>query len=453
MAQQEIVLPELGESVTEAKILRLFKRVGDSVATGEVVAEVATDKVDSHIDATCSGVVTRLGVQEGDIAQVGQLLLEVQTEAAAPAPSQTLPPPPSEGPDGFLSPLVSNMIHTHQLTRDEIAQIRPTGKGGRIRKQDIELYLQSRSEKIPTPLHGTPNRHTPPVAVSTTHNDQADQLSPPVSAHQPTNELTNTQYYLNSFAGIERNTYQTLINPNEHKESVKVVDMSRMRSLIASHMLKSIQTSAHTTLFAEADVTDMVAWRNANKHTFEARYGEKITYTHLVTQVVAACLAEFPLLNSSIDGDKIVLKQNIHIGIATALPSGDLIVPVVKNANRLSLEELTRTINDLVNKARENKLKYTDIEGGTFTISNIGSFNAIQGTPIIQQPQVGILAVGTIKKRPAAREYNGQDAIVIRELMYFSLSVDHRIIDGMIASNFLNALITRLENFQRSMIV
>lgn len=538
MDLEKVVLPELGEGVEDAKVLKINKKVGDIVRKNEVVAEVATDKVDSEIESQFEGRVVHLGCSEGDIIRVGQAILSIQVGADAPSqlsatekveqvgysansapnppiePVKNIPPAPTISADLrrdfqtpispkselrvkhdiFLSPLVSTMIAQNGITQQELASISGTGVNGRVRKADIVQFLENRaknqaltqanyqdfSEPSSNQVNSNQIEFTPPVnqvsepeailSPAPTPSPQLPAQSPvvtnpavvdiplrenpvlPTSATpEPTAkspELTRhgLSFYDNSYAAIDRASYDEFFQ-TKPKDSVEIVAMSRMRSVIAEHMRVSLDTSAHATLFGEVDVTEMVKWREAEKHKFAQKYSEKLTYTQLVIWIVAQVLPQFPLLNSSIDKQSIILKKNINLGMATALPTGDLIVPVIKNADKLDFISLVQQCNSLAQRARENCLKFTDIEGGTFTISSIGSFGVLHGTPIIQQPQVALLVAGAIKSKPTVRKYEGQTAIVAREIMHLSFGFDHRIIDGMLAGGFLQACSEKMENF------
>lgn len=462
---ESIVLPELGESVREAKIIKILKPAGAFVKKGEPLLEVATDKVDSTIDATCEGVIAAVLCQEGAVVSVGQALVEIRSEQgaqqlSAPAlslPGDQTPEAVSEHAavikDTFLSPIVSAMINEHQITPQELAQIQGTGRNARIRKEDINRFLALRASAI-SPASAAPVAVSPEIEPEKSGTRPAPHKEGQVSSETESLSAvpvhkTPQHYYGNSFAAIAQQDYEAIIrSKGDAQNKIEIVEMSRMRRIIAKHMRDSLETSAHATLFSEFDVTRLVQWRARNKQAFEHKYQEKITYTPIIVSLLAQVLRKHPIINSSVEGHNIVLKEAVNIGIATALSSGDLIVPVVKSVASLDLITLTQTVNALVQKARNGQLKYADIEGGTFTMSNIGTFDCLSGTPIIQQPQVAILAVGAIKKKPVVVEVEGTCAIVPRDIIHLSLGFDHRIIDGMLAGQFLNDLGKALIHFE-----
>lgn len=516
---QKVVLPELGEGIEEAKLLKIRKKIGDVVYKNEVVAEVATDKIDSEIESQADGIVTHINCQEGQMIKVGQTILALQLANAekqtneiksniqrennvnnksafnqpnSQKPHQQINVIPPSLPNnleqgGFLSPLVSSMITQHSISQQELNNIQGTGANGRVRKLDIMKFLENREKLEPVteaqeaistknPVEPNPNPKVPIIPTEPAIKAQfelakennSSQISlqtlpqTPVIPNQnlvehnleltEVNKLNNKaqnqglSFYENSYAAIDKESYDEYFQ-TKPKDSVEIVAMSRMRSVIAEHMRMSLDTSAHATLFGEADVSSMVKWRENEKDKFLQKYAEKLTYTHIVNWIVAQILPQFPLLNSSIDNKNIILKKNINLGMATALPTGDLIVPVIKNANQLSFSTLVKECNSLIEKARNNRLKFADIEGGTFTVSSIGSLGLLHGTPIIQQPQVAILVAGAIKSKPAIHKYEGQTIIVARDIMHLSFGFDHRIIDGMLAGNFLKACSEKMENF------
>ncbi|AWO00244.1 diapophytoene dehydrogenase [Chitinophaga alhagiae] len=434
MAIVELVMPKMGESIMEATILRWHKKPGDKVKVDETVLEIATDKVDSEVPSIAEGEITEILFNENDVVPVGTVIARVQTEAgatvaASPATPpvqetraaasetrfQTAPPrqeparaaatPPS-GEPRFYSPLVLTIAQQEGIPFAELEKVPGSGADGRVTKKDILDYVASRGNAVQEPevVHEAPQpQHAREIA---------------------------TVPAANSYGG-----------------NVEIIEMDRMRKLIAEHMVRSKQISPHVTSFAEADVTNMVRWRDNVKKDFEKREGEKITFMPLFVEAVVKCIKRFPLVNCSLDGDKIILKKDINIGMATALPSGNLIVPVIRNADMLNLVGLTKQVNNLAGAARQNRLKPEDTQNGTFTITNVGTFGSLTGTPIINQPQVAILAVGAIKKRPVVVETEQGDSIAIRHMMYLSLSYDHRIVDGSLGSTFLSAVAQELENF------
>lgn len=431
MAIVELVMPKMGESIMEATILRWHKKAGDRVKVDETVLEIATDKVDSEVPSIAEGEITEILFNENDVVPVGTVIARVQTAsgtAAAPttatAPAndtktetkfQAAPPrqeAASAGNNGearFYSPLVLTIAQQEGVSLSELEKISGSGTDGRVTKKDILDYIAARKS-------GNTAIQEPEVITE--------------APAAPKTQAVTTVPAANSYGG-----------------NVEIIEMDRMRKLIANHMVHSKHTSPHVTSFAECDVTNMVRWRDNVKKDFEKREGEKITFMPLFIEAVVRCIKKFPLVNCSLDGDKIILKKDINIGMATALPSGNLIVPVIKNADMLNLVGLARQVNGLANAARGGKLKPEDTQNGTFTITNVGTFGSLSGTPIINQPQVAILAVGTIKKRPVVVETEQGDSIAIRHIMYLSLSYDHRIVDGSLGATFLSAVATEMENF------
>ena len=421
----KIILPPMGEGITDARITRWLVKVGDKVEVDQPIVEIATDKVDSEVPSISAGTVKELLFKEGDTPQVGQPILTLVTEGATDIPatkieSENLPKAEEKVPNKIitenktqpatdpnnelyvgLSPLVRKIAKEEGITPAELKQINGSGLNGRINKDDILAYIQKRDSRI--------------------------------------NEIETK--------AVQEVVQNTQIPLSETGARHEVIPMDRMRKLIAEHMVMSKQTSAHVTSFIEVDVTNMVEWRNRNKETFQKTEGEKLTLTHLFAEATVQAIKKHPLINSSVDGDKIILKKDVNLSIATALPNGNLIVPVIKNSDRLNLVGLAKSINDLATRARENKLKPDEIQGGTFTITNLGMFDTLTGTPIINQPQVAILAIGSIKKRPVVIETNAGDVIGIRQMCIISLSYDHRIVDGALAGNFLKTFRDSVESF------
>ncbi len=445
MSVVDLVMPKLGESIMEATILRWHKKPGDAVKMDETVLDIATDKVDSEVPSTAEGVIESVLFNENDVVPIGAVIATIRVGAnaavtSAPAAPATPQPqyeeakvveeipyqpttaieqrPASNDQTGskirFYSPLVLNIAQQEGISMAELEAIDGTGQDGRVSKKDILAYVANKGQ------HGQSYQ---PKAEST--QAPLQQLS--AVSQQPT--TTNYQ------------------PPTVFTGNVEVIEMDRMRKLIAKHMTDSKHTSAHVTSFAECDVTGLVMWRERIKKEFEKREGEKITFTPLFIEAIVKSLKKYPMLSSSVEGDKIIIKKDLNIGMATALPTGNLIVPVIKNADQLNLVGLTKQVNGLANAARTGKLKPDDTNGGTFTLTNVGTFGSIMGTPIINQPQVAIMAVGAIKKRPMVIETPQGDSIAIRHMMYISLSYDHRIIDGALGSTFLNAVSKELENF------
>lgn len=444
MSVVDLIMPKLGESIMEATILKWHKQPGDHIELDEAVLDIATDKVDSEVPSTTAGTLKEILFAENDVVPIGTVIARIQVGIAedvneerptedVPAENVTeevdIPYIPNAGGANiqpntgatairFYSPLVLNIAQSEGISMTELEQIQGTGQDGRVSKKDILSHVSS----------GKKVQSAAPVN-SNNQNSTANQAAP--IAAKPTQEVAVAQ---------EKSV-------EVFKGNVEVIEMDRMRKLIANHMVNSKQTSPHVTSFAECDVTNLVLWRNIVKGEFEKREGEKITFTPLFIEAIVKCIKKYPWLSSSVDGDRIIVKKDIGIGMATALPSGNLIVPVIKNADQLNLVGLTKQVNGLANAARTGKLKPDDTTGGTFTLTNVGTFGSIMGTPIINQPQVAIMAVGVIKKRPMVIETPQGDSIAIRHMMYISLSYDHRIIDGALGSTFLNAVSKELENF------
>ena len=446
MSVVDLIMPKLGESIMEATILKWHKKAGDKVAQDETILDIATDKVDSEVPSTAQGVIEEVLFNENDVVPIGTVIAKIRTGAAetiSAAPAATPPKPEYEDAKivedipyvpaanmntgqsngiRFYSPLVLNIAQSEGISMSELENIPGTGQDGRVSKKDIISYL------------GNKGAGNTPVAQQQQHsapqNQQAVVLSAPPAAAAGNNNM-----------------------PAVYTGNVEVIEMDRMRKLIAKHMVDSVKTSPHVTSFAECDVTNLVLWREKVKKDFEKREGEKITFTPLFIEAIVKCIKKYPWLSSSVDGDKIIVKKDINIGMATALPSGKLIVPVIKNADQLNLTGLTKQVNGLANASRTGKLKPDDTTGGTFTLTNVGTFGSIMGTPIINQPQVAIMAVGAIKKRPMVIETPQGDTIGIRHMMYISLSYDHRIIDGALGSTFLNAVSKELENFDGNRVI
>ncbi len=444
MSLVDLVMPKLGESIMEATILKWHKKAGDTIKQDETLLDIATDKVDSEVPSTAEGVIEQLLFNENDVVPIGTVIAKIRVGASAAVtssaptptpqpqyeeakvvedipytPTQTVTPSSSKSEIRFYSPLVLNIAQQEGISMSDLEKIPGTGQDGRVSKKDILAYVANK---------GTGSKEAIP-----TQTQQATVL--PATATQ---QSTTTH---------QQTTYQT---PTVFTGNVEVIEMDRMRKLIAKHMVDSKHTSPHVTSFAECDVTNLVLWREKVKKDFEKREGEKITFTPLFIEAIVKCIKKYPWLSSSVVDDKIIVKKDIGIGMATALPTGNLIVPVIKNADQLNLVGLTKQVNGLANAARTGKLKPDDTTGGTFTLTNVGTFGSIMGTPIINQPQVAIMAVGAIKKRPMVIETPQGDSIAIRHMMYISLSYDHRIIDGALGSTFLNAVSKELENFDSS---
>lgn len=437
MAIVDLVMPKMGESIMEATVLKWLKKPGDKVRMDETVLEIATDKVDSEVPSTAEGVITEVLFAENDVVPVGTVIARIDTAgnsagsapaaapvaapAATPAPASvaatpaapTTPAPQASSGSRFYSPLVLNIAAKEGIGMAELESIPGTGSENRVTKKDILAYVASRKNGGAAVAQPQPQPQSQPAPAPAT------QPAPTVAEAKPTS----------------------------YGQNVEIVEMDRMRKLIADHMVRSKATSPHVTSFTECDVTPIVRWRERVKKEFEKKYGEKITFTPIFIEAIVNCIRKFPMINSSVDGDKIIVKKDINIGMATALPSGNLIVPVIKNADTKNLLGLSRDVNALANAARNNKLKADDTQGGTFTLTNVGTFGSLMGTPIINQPQVAILAVGAIKKRPVVLETPDGDVVGIRHMMYLSLSYDHRIVDGSLGAGFLTAVANELEAF------
>lgn len=441
MALVDLVMPKMGESIMEATILKWHKKPGEPVKRDETVLEIATDKVDSEVPSTAEGILEETLFNENDVVPVGAVIARIRSGAAEPATSTAPVTSPASvitesrpqtatattvhqqaathsyksgangGGNRFYSPLVLNIAANEGVAMSELEKIPGTGNEGRVTKKDILQYIESKRSGKP--------------AGATINVPARSEAAPAASVSTP-----------------DASQLQTIYSGN-----VEIVEMDRMRRLIADHMVRSKQTSPHVTSFTEADVTHLVLWRDRMKKEFEKREGEKLTFTPLFIEAVVKCIKKYPWLNSSVDGYKLIVKKDINIGMAAALPSGNLIVPVIKNADQLNLVGLTKQVNSLANAARNNKLRPEDTQGGSFTLTNVGTFGSLMGTPIINQPQVAILAVGAIKKRPVVIETAQGDSIAIRHMMYLSLSYDHRVIDGALGATFLNAVAKELENF------
>ncbi|WP_378186616.1 dihydrolipoamide acetyltransferase family protein [Aquimarina sp. W85] len=433
MSRIELKMPKMGESISEATIINWLKNVGDEIVADETILEVATDKVDTEVPAPSSGILIEILFEANEVVEVGTVIAIIDEDAsvasgatsskkektgktekkevkqevsAARASSQSINTAFTTGtsnPDAFLSPLVLSIAQKEHLSLQEVQAIQGTGTDGRIRKSDVIHYLKNRKH----PLPNTPAVATPQVPVSS-------YKAPPISFDQSKD---------------------------------RIVEMDRMRKMIADHMVYSKHTSPHVTSYIEVDVTNMVNWRNAVKHDFQEKYGEKLTFTPLFVEAVSKAILAYPMINVSVDDKKIIVHKDIHIGMATALPSGNLIVPVVRNADEKNLLGLAKNVNHLATNARENSLKPDEVQGSTFTISNVGTFGSLMGTPIINQPEVAILALGIIKKRPEVITTDKGDEIAIRSMMYLSLSFDHRVVDGFLGGSFLRKIGDELEAF------
>lgn len=441
MAKVDLVMPKMGESIIEATILKWLKKVGDTVEIDEPILEIATDKVDSEIPSPVKGVIAEILFEEESVVEIGTAIAIIATEGTTvetagssapaveeaakkimediPASSAISNSPQSvqtdlsaqvSGDDNrFYSPLVKSIAKAENISSSELSVIPGTGAGNRVTKKDILAYVANRTTSgTTTQATATPVANAPVVQKSAAAN---------------------------------------VVQASSVNGNVEIIEMDRMRRIIADHMVMSKHTSPHVTSFVEADVTNLVRWREANKNKFHSLYGTKITYTPLFIDAVVRAIKDFPLVNVSVDGSNILVKKDINIGMATALPSGNLIVPVIRNADMLSLAGIATSVNDLAGRARENKLKPTEIQDGTFTITNVGTFGNLMGTPIINQPQVAILSTGAIVKKPVVLETENGDVIAIRQMMFLSLSYDHRVVDGMLGGSFLKRIADNLSNF------
>jgi len=444
MAEIELIMPKMGESVAEATIIKWLKEEGDTIEAEESVLEIATDKVDSEVPAPEDGILKKKLFNEDDVVQVGQAIAIIETEGGASAsnnaPAQESAPAeapaaaaeaekmvangaavaateiPRSANGKFYSPLVRSIAKEEGVNLDELEAITGTGSEGRVTKADILSYVENRGDaaasapaSAPAPAKAAPEAKSAPAAKAA----PAAKPAPPIS-----------------------------IGAND-----EIIEMDRMRKMIAEHMVMSKHTSPHVTSFVEADVTNMVNWRNKVKGEFQKREGEKITFTPLLIEALVKAIKDFPLINISVDGDKIIKRGNINIGMAAALPSGNLIVPVIKNADNYNLVGLSKQVNDLARRARENKLSPDEIQGGTYTLTNVGTFGNVLGTPIINQPQVAIMAAGAIVKKPAVVETPEGDMIAIRHKMFLSHSYDHRVVDGALGGMFVRRVADYLEAF------
>ncbi len=436
MAQVELIMPKMGESITEATILKWLKNPGDSITQDETVLEIATDKVDSEIPSSFAGILTKILYPENAVVPVGVCIAYIETEVGAALVNQstitdnnfepvtdktstitepttdpeklitgTIPfvqeiisPNKSGGESGkFYSPLVKTIAQQENISFAELENISGNGENGRVTKTDLLQYVENR---------------------------KSSHLQPKTEIQRPASNLQS------STSG-----------------NVEIIEMDRMRQLIAKHMVESLQISPHVTSFVEADVTNLVNWRNKIKAEYQKKYNENITFTPIFIEAICTALREFPYVNASVDGTKIIVKKDLNIGMAAAMPNGNLIVPVIKGAHLMNLNGIAQKVNDLSKRARASQLKPDEIQGGTFTLTNVGTFGSVMGTPIINQPQVAILATGVIKKKPAVIETEYGDVIAVRQMMFLSLSYDHRIVDGAMGSSFLRRVTDLLEKF------
>ncbi|GAE65082.1 2-oxoglutarate dehydrogenase E2 component (dihydrolipoamide succinyltransferase) [Chryseobacterium indologenes] len=429
MAEYKLLLPSMGEGVMEATIITWLFNEGDSVKEDDSVVEIATDKVDSDVPTPVSGKIVKILKQKDEVAKVGEAIAILEIEGEGTASEEVKTETPAATPDTetlktieeplqtvaasnvefsgdlYLSPLVKSIAQQEKISETELKTIKGSGLEGRITKEDILAYVANKGNQPAQPAAATPVASTPQPAVSA-----------------PAATIT-------AGAGDE------------------IIPMDRMRKIIAENMVKAKQIAPHVTSFIETDVTNVVKWRNKNKAAFEKREGEKLTFMPIFVKAVVKAIQDFPMINVSVSGENIIKKKNINIGMATALPDGNLIVPVIKNADQLSLSGLAKAINDLAYRARNKKLRPEDTQGATYTISNVGSFGNLMGTPIIPQPQVAILAIGAIVKKPAVLETADGDVIAIRNLMFMSHSYDHRVVDGSLGGMMLKHVHDYLENW------
>ena len=452
MAQIEIRLPKMGESVTEATITNWLKNIGETVGLDEPLVEVATDKVDNELPSEAQGTLIKRFFEKDQVAQVGDVIAIISTDGTTdvvseqkieakvenvsiqnvniPAPSnnngnsnQALPI--NSESNKFYSPLVRSIAEKEGISASVLDSINGTGQDGRVTKKDILTFIENKSTN-------------PVITSNSTIASPVNQNAIPKGVQSPTQQNT-----VHSPQNAHIRPEPIIItNPGD-----EIIEMDRMRKLIAEHMVMSKHTSPHVTSFVEADVTNIVLWRNKIKKDFEKREGENITFTPIFMEAIAKAIKDFPMINISVSGTTIIKKRDINLGMATALPSGNLIVPVIKNADRLNLTGLTKAVNDLARKARDNKLKPEDIQGGTYTVTNVGSFGNVMGTPIINQPQVAILALGAVRKLPAVIETPEGDFIGIRHKMFLSHSYDHRVVDGSLGGQFVRRVADYLEQF------
>lgn len=447
MAQIEIRLPKMGESVTEATITNWLKEVGDTVAMDEPLVEVATDKVDNELPSEAAGVLVQKLFEKDQVAQVGDVIAIISTDGdAAPTAPKAEPAAvaavaetvtqaqavvsnggvtleKSSGNGKFISPLVRSIAQKENISMSEIDAINGTGMGGRVTKKDILSYIDTRG--------------TAPAAAVT-----SAQPTPAVSA--PAASTNGAAPVVSGGSSFLSNIKEPVVIANPGDE---IMEMDRMRKLIAEHMVMSKHVSPHVTSFVEADVTNIVNWRNKMKKEFEKREGENLTFTPIFMEAIVKAIKDFPMINVSLSGNQIIKRKDINIGMATALPSGNLIVPVIKQADRMNLTGIAKSVNELARNARDNKLKPEDIQGGTYTVTNVGTFGNVMGTPIINQPQVAILALGAIRKMPAVIETPEGDFIGIRHKMFLSHSYDHRVVDGSLGGQFVRRVADYLEQF------
>jgi len=504
MAIAELVMPKLGESIIEATILKWHKKVGDYVKQDETVLEIATDKVDSEVPSTEEGIITEILFQVNDVVPIGAVIARIQIsepttlkpptqpviieepfveppvptfiEVVAPATIPTIieqdeqpiaeqaidipyTPTPTELPskaigNRFYSPLVLNIANSEGISLSELERIPGTGNEGRVSKKDVIQYVADRKSGKAAAYVSVTAPSMTPAAVPEQKTVTAHEAVDTFNEFEPTQKTVEFEAIKVAAENIPAPVFQSA-NTSKFSDpanvtvtgNTEIIEMDRMRKLIAKHMVDSKHTSPHVTSFTEADVTHMVKWREKVKHEFEKREGTKLTYTPMFMECIAAVIKNFPLVNCSVEGEQIILKKDINIGMATALPNGNLIVPVIKAADQLNIVGLSKAVNGLADAARNGQLKPNDTTGATFTLTNVGTFGSLMGTPIIPQPQVAILAVGLIKKRAVVIESADGDTIGIRHMMYLSLSYDHRVVDGSVGASFLTAVAKAFESW------
>jgi 2-oxoglutarate dehydrogenase E2 component (dihydrolipoamide succinyltransferase) len=452
MARVELIMPKMGESVSEATIITWSKEVGEHVELDETIVEIATDKVDSEVPSTHEGKLVEKLFEADDLVQVGEAFAILETEGGEEIKETVAETPVSEvkneavskpqeqtsnntlqekvvvknSSDRFYSPLVRSMATKEGIGIDELNQIPGSGKDGRVSKSDMINYLQNRS-------------------VSTTQTSSTAETSSVKVEEAPKME--------NKIETPKETTQPKSTTKIPNTGDVEIVEMDRMRKLISAHMTMSKSTSAHITSFVEADMTNIVNWRNSVKEDFKAREGQNITFTPIIIEAMAKAVKDFPMINVSVDGTNIHIHKNVNVGMAAALPDGNLIVPVIKECQNKNLVGITKSVNDLATRARAGKLNPDDIQGGTITMTNVGTFGNLMGTPIINQPQVAIMACGVIKKKPVVLETEHGDVIAIRHMMFLSLSYDHRVVDGALGGQFVRKVADYLEQFDTTTIV
>lgn len=470
MARFEVIMPKLGESIIEATIIRWLKNPGDILEEDDAIVEIATDKVDSEIPSPVEGKILEVFFKEGDIVEVGKVIAVIETdpESAEEVPQGTEASVKNASPnvtaeteksaanthpsdntnvsknndkveefetqdqdsDRFYSPLVKNIAKTEGISIPELDKVQGSGKDGRVTKNDLLAYIDDKKSTVQQPATESTSGQKNVAQKELTQQESVKAATPPAKEQsQPT-----------------PSTPKPAPRPTAHQGD-EIVEMDRMRKLIADHMVMSKQVSPHVTSFIEVDVTNMVKWREKVKDQFFSREKEKITFTPIFIEATTKALKELPGVNASVDGYNVILRKNINIGMAAALPNGNLIVPVIKNADQKSLLGLAKDVNSLAEKARKNKLDPDDIQGGTFTITNLGTFGSITGSPIINQPQVAILGLGVIKKKPVVMETEMGDVIAIRHMVILSLAYDHRVVDGALGGMFLQKMQQILESF------